>query len=152
MCLERWARLLLTPLTSRFQYPQSGLCAWNQAGTVRRAGAVDVSVPSIGFMCLERRVRRNRQSHRVRFSTLNRVYVLGTGVRRHPDAVQRVSVPSIGFMCLELATCATHCQTIQRFSTLNRVYVLGTGVARHPSNARTGFSTLNRVYVLGTAT
>ena len=37
-----------------------------------------VSVPSIGFMCLEPEDNENMDGYRAGFSTLNRVYVLGT--------------------------------------------------------------------------
>jgi len=112
---------------AQFQYPQSGLCAWNNQlhnpGRPQRR----VSVPSIGFMCLEP----------------SELALIG--------GVRLVSVPSIGFMCLELdeliglgvgaitfqypqsGLCAWNRRTsvscrwsAGSFSTLNRVYVLGT--------------------------
>ena len=89
---------------NEFQYPQSGLCAWN---VPPRAGS---ALPRLGFSTLNRvyvlgtdGTPAEPLGDKVQcFSTLNRVYVLGT-----PDVLSPagrsciVSVPSIGFMCLE---------------------------------------------------
>ena len=103
------------------------MCLELHVADTRDVAPGQVSVPSIGFMCLEQVVAWCKRFQQIRFSTLNRVYVLGTCLRRPHPRRQR------------------------RFSTLNRVYVLGT--EEHDGLfllilAR--FSTLNRVYVLGT--
>ena len=110
-----------------FQYPQSGLCAWNDRRRRQRADRRRVSVPSIGFMCLEQEQTVAGHVHQVGFSTLNRVYVLGTATADELLAeTSKFQYPQSGLCAWNNAasSCASPC--CDCFSTLNRVYVLGT--------------------------